>query len=109
MQTHLFPNNGEVASSARHDADVVHHNAPIVQLLKMLEEQNEQVLSLLAKLPRAAVLVDVEPHTGFQASPFVDEIAHVDVPKKYNIPPFTPKYSGITDPTEHVAQYKQLM
>ncbi|KAI3735279.1 hypothetical protein L6452_14772 [Arctium lappa] len=33
----------------------------------------------------------------------------VDVLKKYSIPTFTPKYSGITDPTEHVAQYKQLM
>lgn len=75
----------------------------------MLEDQNERVLSLLAKLPGAVVPVDVEPRTGFQASPFIDEIAMIDVPKKYNIPTFTPKYSGIIDPTEHVAQYKQLM
>ncbi|KAJ9552814.1 LOW QUALITY PROTEIN: hypothetical protein OSB04_016859, partial [Centaurea solstitialis] len=53
--------------------------------------------------------VEVEPKTGFQASPFVDEIALVDVPKKYSIPAFATKYSGITDPVEHVAQYKQLM
>ncbi|KAI3715634.1 hypothetical protein L6452_22620 [Arctium lappa] len=33
----------------------------------------------------------------------------VDVPKKYNIPTFTPKYSRISDPAEHIAQYKQLM
>ncbi|KAI3747104.1 hypothetical protein L6452_09549 [Arctium lappa] len=64
---------------------------------------------MLAKLPGAAVPVDVEPRTGFHASPFVDEIALVDVPKKYSIPTFSPKYSGVTDPTEHVAQYKQLM
>ena len=64
---------------------------------------------MLAKLPVAATPIDVEPRTGFQASPFVDEIALIDVPKKYNIPSFTPKYSGITDPVEHVAQYKQLM
>ncbi|KAJ9557089.1 hypothetical protein OSB04_011703 [Centaurea solstitialis] len=77
--------------------------------LKMLEEQNKAMLALLAKLPGAAVPVEVEPKTGFQASPYVDEIALMDIPKKYNIPTFTTKYSGITDPVEHVAQYKQLM
>ncbi|KAJ9553497.1 hypothetical protein OSB04_017542, partial [Centaurea solstitialis] len=61
------------------------------------------------KLPGAAVPVEVEPKTGFQASPYVDEIALMEIPKKYNIPAFTTKYSGITDPVEHVAQYKQLM
>ncbi|KAJ9551982.1 hypothetical protein OSB04_016027 [Centaurea solstitialis] len=82
---------------------------PMDARLKMLEEQNQKMLALLAKLPGAAVPVDVEPKTGFQASPYVDEIALVDIPKKYNIPAFTPKYSGITDPVEHVAQYKQLV
>ncbi|KAI3719984.1 hypothetical protein L6452_20891 [Arctium lappa] len=82
---------------------------PVAQRLKFLEEQNERVLSMLAKLLGAAVPVDVEPRIGFQASPFVDEIALVDIPKKYSIPTFSPKYSGVTDPTEHVAQYKQLM
>ncbi|KAJ9542772.1 hypothetical protein OSB04_029278 [Centaurea solstitialis] len=77
--------------------------------LKMLEEQNKAMLALLTKLPRAAVPVEVEPKTGFQASPYVDEIALMDIPKKYNIPAFTTKYSGITDPVEHVAQYKKLM
>ncbi|KAJ9566408.1 hypothetical protein OSB04_002374 [Centaurea solstitialis] len=77
--------------------------------LKMLEEQNKAMLALLAKLPGAAVPVQVEPKTGFQASPYVDEIALMEIPKKYNIPAFTTKYSGITDPVEHVAQYKQLM
>ncbi|KAI3730092.1 hypothetical protein L6452_18768 [Arctium lappa] len=47
----------------------------------MLKEQNERVLSVLAKLLGVAIPVDVEPRTGFQASPFVDEIAMVDVPK----------------------------
>ncbi|KAJ9561498.1 hypothetical protein OSB04_006658 [Centaurea solstitialis] len=77
--------------------------------LKMLEEQNKAMLALLAKLPGAAVPVEVEPKIGFQASPYVDEIALMDIPKEYNIPAFTTKYSGITDPVEHVAQYKQLM
>ncbi|KAJ9544850.1 hypothetical protein OSB04_024557 [Centaurea solstitialis] len=82
---------------------------PIPHIPTMLEEQNKAMLALLAKLPGAAVPVEVEPKTGFQASPYVDEIALMDIPKKYNIPAFTTKYSGITDPVEHVAQYKQLM
>ena len=109
MQTEFIPVNGETSSSTRHNADNAPPNDPVAQRLKMLEEQNERVLALLAKLPGAAVPVDVEPRIGFQASPFVDEIALVDVPKKYNILSFTTKYSGVTDPTEHVAQYKQLM
>ncbi|RRC79406.1 hypothetical protein [Escherichia coli] len=82
---------------------------PLNVRLKSLEEQNQKMFALLAKLPGAAVPVEVEPRTGFQASPFVDEIALVDVPKKYSIPAFATKYSGVTDPVEHVAQYKQLM
>ncbi|KAJ9538300.1 hypothetical protein OSB04_031034 [Centaurea solstitialis] len=84
-------------------------NDPTNVRLKMLEEHNEKMLALLAKLPGAAVLVEIEPKTWFQASPYVDEIALMDIPKKYNIPTFTTKYSGITDLVEHVAQYKQLM
>ncbi|KAJ9538829.1 hypothetical protein OSB04_031562 [Centaurea solstitialis] len=62
--------------------------------LKMLEEQNKAMLALLAKLPGAAVPVEVEPKTGFQASPYVDEIALMDIPKKYNIPTFTTKFNA---------------
>ncbi|KAJ9541934.1 hypothetical protein OSB04_028440 [Centaurea solstitialis] len=82
---------------------------PLNVRLKSLEEQNQKMFTLLAKLPGAAVPVEVEPKTRFQASPFVDEITLVDVPKKYSIRAFATKYSGITDPVEHVAQYKQLM
>ncbi|KAJ9561561.1 hypothetical protein OSB04_006721 [Centaurea solstitialis] len=38
--------------------------------LRMLEEHNAKMLSLLAKLPGAAVPVEVEPKTGYQASPY---------------------------------------
>ncbi|KAJ9557242.1 hypothetical protein OSB04_011856 [Centaurea solstitialis] len=55
------------------------------------------------------VPIEVEPRTKYQASPYVDEIALIDIPKKYSIPVFNPQYSGITDPVEHIAQYNQLM
>ncbi|KAJ9544197.1 hypothetical protein OSB04_023904 [Centaurea solstitialis] len=73
--------------------------------LKMLEEQNKAMLALLTELPGAAVPIEVEPKTGFQASPYIDEIALVDIPNTT----FTPKYSGISDDVEHIAQYKQLV
>ncbi|KAJ9556840.1 hypothetical protein OSB04_011454 [Centaurea solstitialis] len=81
---------------------------PLNVRLKSLEEQNQKLFALLTKLPGAVVPVEVEAKTGFQASPFVDEISLIDVPKKYTIPAFATKYSGVTDPVEHVAQYKQL-
>lgn len=113
MPLPTFPSNGETAGSSHQTGPPTNHRInqddPVARRLKLLEDQNERMLSLLSKLPGAAVPVDVEPRTGFQASPFIDEIAMVDVPKKYSIPTFTPKYSGISDPTEHVAQYKQLM
>ncbi|KAJ9542676.1 hypothetical protein OSB04_029182 [Centaurea solstitialis] len=82
---------------------------PLNVRLKSLEERNQKLFALLTKLPGAAVPVEVEPKTGFQASLFVDEISLIDVPKKYTIPAFATKYSEVTDPVEHVAQYKQLM
>ncbi|KAJ9557256.1 hypothetical protein OSB04_011870 [Centaurea solstitialis] len=85
---------------------------PMNVRLRMLLEQNQKMLELLAKLPGDAVPVEVEPKAGFQASPYVDEIALVDISKKYNIPAFTTKYSGITDPVEHTAsipsQYQEV-
>jgi Retrotransposon gag protein len=106
MQTFFHTQNEATSSAHQNRAQL---DDPVNARLKMLEEQNEKVLSLLAKLPGAAVPVEVEPKTGYQASPYVDEIALVDVPKKYNLPAFTSKYTGVTDPVEHVAQYKQLM
>ncbi|KAJ9542420.1 hypothetical protein OSB04_028926 [Centaurea solstitialis] len=64
---------------------------PLNVRLKSLEEHNQKLFALLTKLPGAAVPVEVEPKTGFQASPFVDELALVDVPKKYTIPAFATK------------------
>ncbi|KAJ9542457.1 hypothetical protein OSB04_028963 [Centaurea solstitialis] len=102
--THI-PNLSNVSGTSR--------NPPLNDIvdvrLKMLEKQNKAMLALLTKLPGAAVPIEVEPKTGFQASPYIDEIALVDISKKYNIPAFTPKYSGISDPVEHISQYKQLV
>ncbi|KAJ9542101.1 hypothetical protein OSB04_028607 [Centaurea solstitialis] len=107
VHTTIPPNTG--TSSSFIPTIPVTTEDPLNVRLKSLEEHNQKLFALLAKLPGAAVPVEVEPKTRFQASPFVDEIALVDVPKKYSIPAFATKYSGVTDPVEHVAQYKQLM
>ncbi|KAJ9551380.1 hypothetical protein OSB04_015425 [Centaurea solstitialis] len=107
IHTTIPPSTG-IASSCI-PTNPINVEDPLNVRLKSLEEQNQKLFALLTKLPGAAVPVEVEPKTGFQASPFVDELALVDVPKKYTIPAFATKYSGITDPVEHIAQYKQLM
>ncbi|KAJ9544140.1 hypothetical protein OSB04_023847 [Centaurea solstitialis] len=107
VHTTIPPNTG--ASSGFIPTIPVTTEDPLNVRLKSLEEHNQKLFALLTKLTGAAVPVEVEPKTGFQASPFVDEIALVDVPKKYSIPAFATKYSGVTDSVEHVAQYKQLM
>ena len=43
--------------------------------------------------------------TSYADSPFVDNIALVETPKRFNVPPMK-AYDGSTDPLEHVAQYK---
>ena len=50
MQMQFMSVNGEVLSSVRHDAYVIHQNEPVAQRLKMLEE----------KLLGGAVPIDVE-------------------------------------------------
>ncbi|KAJ9553525.1 hypothetical protein OSB04_017570 [Centaurea solstitialis] len=107
VHTTIPPNTG-ISSSCIPTIPITVED-PLNVRLKSLEEQNQKLFALLTKLPGAVVPVEVEPKTGFQASPFVDELALVDVPKKYTIPAFATKYSGITDPVEHIAQYKQLM
>ncbi|XP_074315499.1 uncharacterized protein LOC141651699 [Silene latifolia] len=50
---------------------------------------------------------EVAPES-YANSPFIDEIARVDLPKKFVIPSIR-NYDGISDPQNHVAFYKQKM
>ncbi|KAK0571684.1 hypothetical protein LWI29_019923 [Acer saccharum] len=45
---------------------------------------------------------------SFADSPFVDAIALMEMPKKFNFPNMK-QYEGTTDPDDHIAQYKQRM
>ncbi|KAL5776458.1 hypothetical protein ACOSP7_009384 [Xanthoceras sorbifolium] len=43
---------------------------------------------------------------SFADSPFVDAIALVEMPRKFNFPG-RKQYDGTTDPDDHIAQYRQ--
>ncbi|KAL5760940.1 hypothetical protein ACOSQ2_019778 [Xanthoceras sorbifolium] len=45
---------------------------------------------------------------SFADSPFVDTIALVEMPRKFNFPCMK-QYDGTTDPDDHIAQYRQRM
>ena len=47
------------------------------------------------------------PHS-YADSPFVDSIALIEMPRKFSFPNMK-MYDGTTDPTDHIASYKQRM
>ena len=48
-----------------------------------------------------------QPHS-YTDSPFVDALALVEMPRKFTFPNMKP-YDSTTDPTDHIATYKQRM
>ena len=61
-----------------------------------------------AKIPGVPPPIEREAIDGFEESPFSEEIARVDIPKKFHLPNMI-SYDGTTDPDEHVALYKQKL
>ncbi|KAL5785004.1 hypothetical protein ACOSQ2_007396 [Xanthoceras sorbifolium] len=45
---------------------------------------------------------------SFADSPFVDAVALVEMPRKFNFPGMK-QYGGTTDPDDHITQYRQRM
>ena len=60
------------------------------------------------KFPGAPSTLGEVTKESFADSPFVDEIAKMEIPKKFVVPTMT-LYSGVTDPVDHVAHYRQRM
>ncbi|XP_074290832.1 uncharacterized protein LOC141617538 [Silene latifolia] len=73
----------------------------IVQKIKKLNEKFEKIHGVPATMEEAA------PNC-YADSYLIDEIAKVDLPKKFMIPSME-IYDGTTDPQGHVALYKQKM
>ena len=47
------------------------------------------------------------PHS-YADSPFMDSIVFIEMPRKFSFPNMK-MYDGTTDPTDHIASYKQQM
>ena len=64
--------------------------------------------AMIQRIPRVpTVLMKTLPHS-YADSPFVDSIALVKIPRKFSFPNMK-LYDGTTNPTDHIASYKQRM
>ncbi|XP_021770754.1 uncharacterized protein LOC110734941 [Chenopodium quinoa] len=75
---------------------------------KMVKEYLKTIEAKIAKIPGMPKPMEEEAADGYIESPFSEEIAMVEVPKRFSTPNMT-MYDGTTDPDEHVSLYKQKM
>ncbi|KAI9195883.1 hypothetical protein LWI28_019066 [Acer negundo] len=91
-----YPMNYEMIKSYPYfsDPNVAHRFGEMEAMIQM-------ILEVLAPIKRSVV-------NSFANSLFVDEIALIEIPKKFK---FLNKkqYNRMTDPNDHIAQYKQRM
>jgi len=64
--------------------------------------------ALIQKIPGVPAPIKKSLPHSYADSPFVDSIALVEMPKKFSFPNMK-MYDGTTDPTDHIASYKQRM
>ncbi|KFK21940.1 hypothetical protein AALP_AAs40902U000100 [Arabis alpina] len=77
-------------------------NADII--IRRMEELERMIL----RLPGIAPPITKSAPNCYADTPFTDEIALVEMPKRFNFPTMV-MYDGTTDPDNHIAQYKQRM
>ena len=64
--------------------------------------------ALIQKIPRVPAPIKKSLPHSYADSPFVDFIALIEMPRKFSFPNMK-MYDGTTDPTDHIASYKQRM
>ncbi|XP_057780215.1 uncharacterized protein LOC130998827 [Salvia miltiorrhiza] len=64
--------------------------------------------ALIQRIPGVPAPIHKSSENSYADSPFVDEIALVEMPIKFSFPSMQ-MFDGTTDPTDHIAQYKQRM
>ncbi|XP_074300061.1 uncharacterized protein LOC141631267 [Silene latifolia] len=74
------------------------------EVMKLKETES----SLKQRLGDKASAIEESNPESYADSPFVDEIAKIDLPKKFVVPSMR-IYDGTTDPQNHAAYYKQRM
>ena len=63
---------------------------------------------MIQRIPGVPKPLEKATPTSYADSPFTDDIAMVEIPKRFTIPHMK-IYDGSVDPEEHIAQYKQRM
>ena len=71
----------------------------------MVKEYLKAFEAKIAKISRAPKPMEEEAADGYIESSFSEEIAMVEVPKRFSTPSID-MYDGTTDPDEHVSLYK---
>ncbi|OVA14896.1 hypothetical protein BVC80_8953g11 [Macleaya cordata] len=67
-----------------------------------------QMEALISRIPGVPAPIKKSLPSSYADSPFVDDIAPVEMPRKFSLPNMK-LYDGTTDPDDHIAQYKQRM
>ena len=73
---------------------------------KLVKKELNEFREVLQRISGAPKPMEKATPTSYADSPFSDDIALVDIPKRFAVPPMK-SYDGSTDPLEHIAQYKQ--
>ncbi|KAL5573475.1 hypothetical protein UlMin_023072 [Ulmus minor] len=89
---------------------------PIASNLSSINESIEQAVAkrftemeaLIQKIPGVPAPIKKSLPHSYADSPFVDSIALIEMPRKFSFPNMK-MYDGTTDPTDHIASYKQRM
>ena len=77
-------------------------------LEKMSSKKFYAIQYMVERLPGVAPPIRRSDPNSYADTPFVDEIALIEMPRKLSFPNIR-KYDGTSDPGNHVSQYKQWM
>lgn len=81
---------------------------PSPENLDLVFKRLAEMDAMLKRLPGVAPPITKSAPNCYADTPFTDEIALVEMPKRFTIPTMM-MYDGTTDPDNHIAQYKQRM
>ena len=73
-----------------------------------VKKELKEFREMIQRIPGVPKPLEKATPTSYADSPFTDDIALVDIPKRFAVPSME-SYDGSTDPLEHIAQYKQRM
>ena len=68
----------------------------------------EEIEAMIQRIPGVPTPLRKSQPYSYADSSFIDALALVEMPRKFTFPNMKP-YNGTTDPTDHIASYKQRM